>query len=80
MAVASATIGLIRSNEPLVEEAVNADDDDEKTLLLLLANTQNAASWLIFLAVCVVIGEIVAIVLLLVNVQSGRLVLDVLVS
>ena len=80
--VAAATIGLIRNNQPLIDEAVNADsdDDDEVALLLLLANTQNAASWLIFLAVCVLIGEFIAILLLGLRVVTGRLVLDILVS
>ena len=82
IAVASATIGVIRNNQPLLDAVENTDtsDDDEVGLVVIVANTLNTASWLIFLAVCVIIGEIIAVILLLMNVETGRVVLSVLVS
>lgn len=82
IAVASATIGVIRNNQPLLDAVENADtsDDDEVGLVVIVANTLNTASWLIFLAVCVIIGEIIAVILLLMNMETGRVVLSVLVS
>ena len=78
--MASAIVGLIQNNQPLIEKALDAENKEELQLLALLANTQSAAYWLIFLAVCVIIAEVVAVVLLLANLQTGRLVLDILVS
>ena len=80
LALGAAAIGVIQSNDPLVEEVINADDDEELQLRLVVTGTQNAGSWLIFLAICVFIGETVAVVLLLLKVVTGRLVLDILVS
>lgn len=54
--------------------------DPDRDLQLLARNTLGSAGWLIFMAVGVAIAEIIAIVLQITNVQTGRLVLDVLVS
>ena len=80
--MASATIGLIQNNRSLIDKVtdVDAGDDDEVALLTLAFNTQRTAYWLIILAGSVVISEIVAIVVLLLNVQTRRLCLDIQVS
>jgi hypothetical protein len=82
IALASATIGLIQNNRSLIDKVtdVDAGDDDEVALLTLAFNTQRTAYWLIILAGSVVISEIVAIVVLLLNVQTRRLCLDIQVS
>ncbi|CAI8027503.1 hypothetical protein GBAR_LOCUS15726 [Geodia barretti] len=79
LALASATIGLIRNNRSLIDKVtdVDTDDDDEVALSLLVVNTERTAYWLIILAVSVVIAEIVAIVVLLLNVQAHRLCRDI---
>ena len=83
LGLSAATIGIIQGNDPLIEKLNNVDnddDDEELELLGVVANTLNTATWLIFLAICVSIGEKVAIILLARKVQTGRLVLDILVS
>lgn len=82
IAISSATIALIRSNQTLIDEVVDADagDDDEVALLFLVVNTQNAAGWLIFLNIVVIIAEGIAVGLLLATIgETARLVLNILV-
>ena len=83
IALASATIVLIRNNQPLIDTIKNADrngDSDKDELQLIVAHTQNLAYWLIFLSGCIFICKKIALILLLIKTETGRIVQNILVS
>ena len=85
IAFGSATIGLIQHNRALVDEVEDAtlpeNEGGEADLLLTVFFTMSTASWIIFLAGCVAIGETIALILLLMRGRTVRIVLsNILVS
>ena len=84
IAFGSATIGLIRHNRALVDEVEDAtlldSEEAEADLLLTVLFTMSTASWIIFLAGCVAIGETIALILQLMRGGTIRTVLNVFVS
>ena len=79
VALASSTIVLIRNNQPLIDTIKNGDSDEDE-LQLIVAHTQNLAYWLIFLSGCIFICKKIALILLLIKTETGRIVQNILVS
>ena len=82
--LSGATIGIIQSNEylrnVLLHGATSSGPGPFQELFALIANTHGTAVWLLILAIAVIIAEAVALILIAMKVQTGRLVLDILVS
>ena len=80
--ISAATIGVINNNDVLdfVQNFDGELTDAGQELQDLIFGSLSAAVWLILLAGAVVIGEIIAIILFMINIEALKLVLGNLVS
>lgn len=83
IAVSAGTIGIINNND-ILDGVRDADREDlpsaGKDLYDLINRSLAAAGWLIVLGVGVIVGEVVAIILTILNFESLRLVVQIIVS
>ena len=82
IAISAATIGIIENNDAFdtLRDFSGKLSTPLENLLILISRSLGASGWLIFIGIGVIVAEAIAISLAIINIQTLKLVLQIIVS